>query len=318
MGLLLSPIPEKHPEIYTGDIIDLCVLSPLVALIMSRVYKTNPMPAMPLMLLGFLGSFLLVPEAHQDILKGLRNTVLPVIEIGVLALVGYRAVKTVRKLRAAGQGQGDGLAAIRQAFQNSGLPPVVSRFMATEIGVLYYVFWVWKPSGARSGRFSMYRESGQISLCVALLLVLGIETIVLHRILTPHYEVLAWILSILSIYSGFYFLAHIKALWLRPTKITPEGVWFKNGILGEVKAGFQDIQKVEPRSAIPHELLESTKGLGLKNPPETFNMLIHFSSPQEVLMPHGANKSCRVLAVYIDKPAEFEKAIRPKLGSDSE
>lgn len=313
VALLLSPIPEKHPGVYTGIIIDLCLLSPLLVLILSRFYKSTPFMAMPFLILGFLSSFFMIPEEHRAVLTVLRNAVLPVIEIGILALAGYKGIKYLRSRKADQSGEKDGLSTIREAIFNSGLPPVVSGFLATELSVLYYVFLAWKPSKVSGTRFSMYRESGQIPICLALLMVIGIETVVLHRMLVSNYEVLAWILSILSIYTAFYFLAHIKALWLRPTILTPEGLWFKNGLLGECRVDFESIAKVELRSSIPPQTLEVTGGLGLKNPPETFNTLIYFKSPQTVHKPHGFKKEYLILGVYIDRPAEFEKLVRQSL-----
>lgn len=312
-ALLISGIAEEHPAVYTGIIVDLCLLSPLLVLGIGRFLKTSPMLTLPFLGVGFFLCYFLIPWEHRNMLTVLQTSVLPVIELGLLSWVVYKATTYARKAKKNGVTRKDGLTAIREVLQNSGLPQGLARFLTTEIGVFYYALWAWKPVKKDSMEFSMYRESGQIAVCLGLLLVLGIETVVLHSLLSPNYTVFAWILSILSIYSCFYFLAHLKALWLRPTILTPEGVWFKNGLLGESFVAYESIEKVERRASIPADLMDSTGGLGLKNPPDTLNMLIYFSTPQMIKKPYGQKKAYRILGIYIDRPHEFESSIHQEL-----
>jgi hypothetical protein len=281
-----------------------------------RHLKTTPFLTLPFLALGFILCYFLIPREHHKMLEVLQTSVLPIVELGILSLVGYKAICYARILKKQGAKRPDGLSAIREAIQNSGLPPTLTGFLTTELSVFYYALWVWNPSERSDMEYSMYRESGQIAVCFGLMMVLAGETVVLHHLLTPNYTVLAWVLTILSIYSAFYFLAHLKALWLRPTVITSEGIWFKNGLLGETRVAFESIEKVERSPSIPANMMASVGGLGLKNPPDTINTLVYFSSPQIIRKPYGQKKAFHILGIYIDRPAEFEKTVRKKLEKD--
>lgn len=316
-AILMSPIPETHPEIYTGIVVDLCLLSPLLALVMGRFLKTTPYFALPFLAVGYILCYFLIPREHQKALRVFQTAVLPLVEIGVLFLVGYKTIRYVRILKKKGARRQDGISTIREAIQNSGLPPALTGFLTTELSVFYYALWAWKRREQSGMEFSMYQESGQIPVCLGLMMIVGIETAVLHRLLIPNYAALAWVLTILSTYTAFYFLAHLKALWLRPTTFTPDGVWFKNGLLGETHVPFESIEKFDRCTSIPADLMNATGGLGLKSPPDTINFLIYFSSPQVIRKPYGQKKAYRALGIYIDLPSEFEKKLQDKLEHDS-
>lgn len=77
------------------------------------------------------------------------------------------------------------------------LVPVV-----TEISVFYYGFIAWKKRILKANEFSCHKNSGTVSLLIAVIIIVGVETVSLHVLLLKWSETTAWISTALSVYSG--------------------------------------------------------------------------------------------------------------------
>jgi hypothetical protein len=101
----LSSLSEQQPALFIGITYDLMVVSPLIYLLF--IYR-KPIPnitAVPVMLAGsFIAAWLLPDEArfHYNLL---HNTLLPVTELGMLAIIAYYSYRTVKTRRGAGKEQ---------------------------------------------------------------------------------------------------------------------------------------------------------------------------------------------------------------------
>ncbi len=314
VAIALSPLLKKHPELATGIVYDLTLLAPVLFLILAKRYKLQLFVAVPIFTLGVLLATFLLPENQQRHLDLIKTITLPMVELVVVAVFIYKIYGISRAFR---------LNAAKVDIDFYGLSKLSANtvfgtsrfasFFASEISMLYYACFAWRPKKTELMTFTNYKESSYIAYSGALLIVVGIESYTLHTLLLKWNEVAAWILTITSIYSAIMVVGHIKALVLRKSVLTSSMLTLKNGLIGDIKIPLNQIKTLEFCNTELTIKGEKTGNLGLSKESSNHNIAIHFKTSQTIEKPYGYTENCDVLLVHIDKKEAFSAAIHVEL-----
>lgn len=305
----------RRPDFGTRPLLPAAVTFDLLALLPLLFYKLVVRPyRLPVSsVIGAfvgavaLGSYLL-PVAQQQYL-GWASRSLAGLEVLTLTLT----LLNLRRLRRAYLGarttETDVVNCLSAAFQ-----AVFQRAMAPlvmEFSVLYYALLSWKaaPEAAETDQaFTSYRESAFTAYLGTVGLLSVAEMGALHLLLVRWSATAAWVGLGLHLYGLLMLLAHIRAVRLRPVLIKPTGeLVLRTGFFWCLRLPAGAVLRCEPLTDAP----TSTKGLlnlarPLLTPP---NLLLTLREPQLATGPYGLRRSVQQVALYLDQPTGFGRAL---------
>lgn len=274
----------------------------LAAIWKRKIPKTTVLPVLGVGIL--IGTFIL-PEDQQTTLNVFKYYALPVLELLVLAYLIY-GVYTMRKhyqLVETSDFYTKLLSISQELF-----PKKLSYFMASELSIPYYCFFCWKKPNLSQSQFFYHQKSGSTALLWALIMIISIETIALHFVISLWSTGFAWFLTILSIYTCLQVLSLIKSMKQRPIEITSEELWLKYGTLCEAKIPLEVIHQVVDYDRELHskELLRFSPLGELETP----NLCLEFKYPIIVTTIFGKQHKCTNLMLFVDEKEAFKEELR--------
>jgi len=302
---------ENQSALVPAISIDLVLSLPLIYLLLIRKTKIPKITVVPIMVLGMTLGLLLLPEEQQYFLLDFKTWVFPFVELGFIIFILWKVRRAIKVLRVEQRGQVDFYDALKSTCQQL-LPGFAVMPVLNEIAVFYYGFFSWRKRKLTEGEYSYHRESGTVTLMLAILLIIGIETFVLHRLLLKWSEVIAWILSALSIYSGFQIFGFLKSMLRRPYQIRPEGLKLNYGIMNETFIPFSAIKDVEA-STKELDFKQSIRRLSFLGSLESHNVIIYLKEEAVITGLYGKTNSFNILALHVDRKQEFVENLRGKI-----
>lgn len=308
VGISRSGWMEQQPaSLAIGLTLDLVITLPLLYAL--AIWKTRipRITVVPVLFLGTVFATWLVPAEHQSLLQIIKTWGLPVVELGVLTFLGVKVFQLNREFKRR-QIPGQDFYATLQSAALEVLPKVVARVLTTEIAVFFYGFLLWKKPVLKPGQFTYHRKSGTPALLGAIIFIVLVETAVLHLVLSRWSETAAWILSILSIYTGLQLFAFLRSLNKRPFQLSDGQLFVRYGIFGEMTVALRDIERIE-RSRKSLDGGNRIRKLSPLGELDTHNMILHFHTEQTLNGFYGLKKTCTGLALFVDDPEAFEEAI---------
>jgi hypothetical protein len=304
--LTQSPFAENS-TISLALTIDLLLIVPLVYYLLIRKTEIPKTTVVPMMIIGLLIGSYFLPEENQIYLTLFKTWGLPIIEVSVLTFVIIKVRSIIRGYNNSKGKSPDFFTTLKSTCYGI-LPKKVVIPFATEIAIIYYGFIDWKPFKLQENEFTYHKNSGTPALLGAFILVVGIETIALHFLLASWNLVIAWGLTILSIYTAIQLLGIAKSLSKRPISINKNSLSLKYGILNEVEIPFTDIEKIElSQKSLEKDLL--TKNLSPLGELESHNIIIHLNKENELIGLYGIKKKFRVIKLHIDEQNNFKENI---------
>ncbi len=223
---------------------DLLLTVPLVYFLLIRKSETPNTTVIPVMIIGLLVGSYFLPQQSQTYLSIFKTWALPVIEISALIFVIIKVQGAIRKYKALKGSTPDFFNALVNTCQEI-LPKRLVQPFATEVAVFYYGFINWKTREIRENEFTYHKKSGTPAIFYTVILIIAIETVAIHFLLTLWSSVAAWILTALSIYTAIQVFGFAKSLSKRPISINKDSLTLRYGILNEVEIPLSDIDKVE-------------------------------------------------------------------------
>lgn len=264
-----------------------------------------------MLILGVVLATFIIPKAHQQTLNSFKTWVLPVIEIAILSFIIYKVSKAIKYYKSETQVYADFYTLLKKTC-NSILPNVPAHLAATELSVIYYGFINWKKTKLKNNEFTHHKTSGTVSLLVALLFIIAIETVTLHFILSKWSSIIAWILTGLSIYTGLQIFGFLKSMSKRPLIVDNDELWLRYGIMSETKIPLHKIDTIELSSKSYGED-KYFKKLSILGDLESHNIVIHLKEEQLLHGLYGIKKPYKILALYADDKEAFVDLVKSKI-----
>lgn len=312
---LAVPAIDLKTEVYAEPAILIDTLLLIPGLYYLIIRKSN-IPRLSLVPVFFLCTVLaryILPKENLELLQYVQNYFLPVLELFVIAYLGFRIKQIISAYQTAKKELSnpsfyDGL----KTATNSVLPSGVSELFSMEIAIFYYAFVAWKKPVLKALEWSYHKKSDTISLLIGIIILVIIETFALHFLLGHRYPKLSVFIAVLSVYSGLQILGILKSLAYRPHFITDESIELRFGIGGEASIDLKEIQAVAiDKSEMPK--IKGHRKLSLLNNLDSHNVRIDFKSPQIVKGLYGLSRHAQHLYFYVDEANDFVEKINIKL-----
>ena len=309
MALLVSsPYFKSRPDLISlGVTVDLLLTAPLLYFVLIRKTRIPGTTVVPVLFAGVvLGSFIL-PAENQMYLDLFKTWALPVIEFSVLGFVVYKLRKAIRHFKAKKENSFDFFTTLKATCSEI-LPRAAVMLVATEIAVFYYGFLSWGRRQLRQYEFSYHKNSGTVSLLFALIIIVGVETFVLHSLLMKWSSTAAWIVSLLSIYTGLQLFGFLKSLFQRPISIESGKLYLRYGIMAESVIELSNIASIEMHTGE----IGADKNIRKLSPLgslESHNMIIHLKESNTLSGLYGREREYKSIAFFIDSPGSFKSVL---------
>ncbi len=290
---------------------DFLLTIPLIYFLLIRKTSIPKTTVVPIMIIGLLLGTYFLPQQNQTYLSLFKSWALPLIELAVFSFIILKVRKAFRTFKSNRESSPDFFTVLKSTCYEI-LPKPVAIPFATEIAVAYYGFIHWKAVKLKDNQFSYHKNSGTPALLLTLILIVVVETFAFHILLGMWSEIVAWIVTGVSIYTGFQLLGFAKSLSKRPIEINADSLKLKYGIMSEVEIPMGIIESVELSGKEMEEnpLHKSLSPLGEL---EGHNVIIHLKQKHNLVGLYGFRKEFTKLAIHVDEAKEFVSMVEEKL-----
>ncbi|MCT4582094.1 MAG: hypothetical protein N4A35_11800 [Flavobacteriales bacterium] len=311
--LAKSTLFLKHPEqLAVGITLDLVFTAPLLYFLLIRKKAIPNTTVVPLFILGVVITSFIIPKDYQNLLLQVKYWVVPIVEISVVALTIYKIRQIRKAYKAHHQDISLDFYTTLKTSTAAILPKRIGMLLVTEIAVIYYAFINWKKQKLATNEFTYHKHSSVIALlAVFIFLALG-ETAILHYLIQKWNGVVAWVLTIISIYTALQLFGILRSMRKRPIVITDEKLYLRHGIFSETTIALDQIESFEQssKSIVFDEQVRRLSPLGeLTN----YNYIIHLKSPQTLVGLYGLKKHFTTLAFHVDDKRLFHSSLSKKI-----
>jgi hypothetical protein len=294
-----------YPELVAAAVaLDIVAVVPLAFyLLILRRRRLPIVTILPVLVLSAVAAAWILPRDHRQPLRLLEILVIP-LELGLIGWIAWRATRAVGIARR--DAAADPVERLRRAafelVQHEGAAAILS----TELAVLYYSLLAWRArSHEVEGEIACthHRRSGHVGIVVAFLLVLLVEGVAVHLIVSIWSAGAAWALSIGTAYAGMWLVADYRATALRPILVGKESVWVRAGLRWSVQVPRSLIEAVERRRPDSGKECLDTTFLGSPTRWLILNRTVRAQGP------YGLSRQVRAVGIQPDDPGEFDRSL---------
>lgn len=282
---------------------DLLITTPAIYFLIIRKRDIPKTTLVPVFIVGIVVASIILPNEHQYYLSLAKTWVLPIVEIAVATYLIYTIRKGFKKIKLNQTKSLDFFMAAKNAA-NDILPKKISTAFATELSVFYYGFINWKKRKLGDSEFSYHQTTSTRMVLGVFIFLIIIETAAVHLLLQNWSTTAAWILTMLSVYTGFQIYGILRSLSKRPISLDGNTLTLKYGLMGHVEISVDQIKSVTAQT----RSLDGVEGLVYLSPfkdMEGHNVVIEVNKPKELASFYGFKKVFTSIALYLDEPKEF-------------
>jgi len=294
-----------------GITFDLLLIVPLTYFLLIRKTNIPKTTVVPFLILGLIICSIILPTENQYYLNLFKTWVLPIVELSILAFVTINVRKGIKKYKQNKIESFDFFTTLKTTCYEI-LPKGVVIPVVTEIAVFYYGFIDWKKRKLKENEFSYHKDSGTITLLVAIIFIVAIETVVLHILLSKWSDIAAWVLTFLSIYSGIQLFGFLRSMSKRPISIQNGKLFLRYGIMNETTIDLRNIDSIEISSK-DIVLNKETRKLSFLGELESHNIVISLKEENTLKGLYGIKRKYKILALHVDKKINFKNQINNAL-----
>lgn len=295
----------------TGITFDLLLTVPLVYFLLIRKTNIPKTTVVPFLIIGIVICSLILPTENQYYLNLFKTWVLPIVELSILSLAFFNVRKALKKYKENKTESIDFFTTLKKTCYEI-LPKIAVIPIVTEIAVFYYGFIHWKKRKLKDNEFTYHKDSGTVTLLIAIIFIVAIETATLHILLAKWNITIAWILTFLSIYSGIQIFGFVKSMFKRPISIENNKLFLRYGIMNETTIDLKSIDSIEISSK-DIELNKETRKLSFLGELESHNIVIRLKEENTLVGLYGIKRKYKNLALHVDKKNEFKNQINNAL-----
>ena len=309
-----SQVFYQHPDKFSIAItLDFLVTLPLVFYLLIRKKNLSWIVVTPVATLGIILAGLVIPKDHQQFLAQARMVSFSLMELMVIA---FLIIKT-RNAKKAYDLQKDSTFDFYTALKNAVsevVPKGLSNLLSTEIAVFYYGFFCWSERKLKANEFTCHKENGAIPIFFVIIFMIIVETVVQHILIRLFSTTIAWIITIISIYSVLVLFGIARSLSRRPVIVTDDSIYLRYGIISEAIIFRSNIASIEisPRAV---EFNKEVIPLSPLHKLENKNVVINLREEGILNGFYGKRKKFKSIVLYIDDLARFRMLMEEQICS---
>lgn len=278
--------------------LDLVLTVPLIYFLLIRKSSIPNTTVVPMMIIGLMIGYNFLPKDGQVYLDMFKTFVLPVIEIGVVGYALWSVCKAILQFKR-DRGVAPDFYSALKATCHQLYPSRIAGFLVMEIAVVYYTFVPWKKYVPKHNEYTYHKKSGSSAIVGAFMFLVLIETVVVHILLEKWSVVVAWILTLSSIYLILQMTAMFKSVSRRPIKIEDGILKLRYGIMAETEIVMTDIIEVE-KSRKSIEKIDHAIKLSPLGDMESHNVILKLNKPHTLDGVYGIKKEYETIALFVD------------------
>lgn len=287
-----------------GIIIDLVLITPLLYWILIWKTHISKLTVFTVAIVGiFLASFIL-PTENQGLLETIKSWAIPTIELLAIAYLVYTVINALKSKKNEATST-DFYSTTKKACDKI-LPPIAANLLTTEIAILYYGLFDWKKRTVKSTDFSYHKETGSIAVLYVIVLLIVIETMVIHFLLMQWSTTAAWVLSIISLYTVFQVFGIARSIPKRPMTIENGMIHLRWGIMNETSFKIKSVEYLQKyEKEVPKKANRAF--LSPLHQMEGHNVHIKLSENRILQRFYGRKKCYNEIFLWVDSPNDFIK-----------
>lgn len=282
------------------------ILPALFYVLVIRRHRLSPVFVLPVLWAGAALASIFARESDMTLIAALGTLAL-VVEVLIAAREIMRFAKAFREARRASDEAIEWFFAPLLQMTRS---ERASSLAANELAMFYYALFSWKQQSKAdcSEAFSYHKDSGYIALLAGMMLVVPVETIVVHMLVSQFSDVAAWILTISSIYLVLWLVADCRASVLRPILVDEAVVKIRSGMRFSADIPLASIASYTHEApALGKARLINLGAMG------NASGWIVFSEPVEVRTAFGGTKRIEAVGVAVDDKNRFKAMLDERL-----
>lgn len=309
ISIASSSLITAYPELAIAITYDLTISAPLFYLFFIRKTNISKKTAMPFFVLGIVLATFLVPVEQQFHLSLIKYWIFPIVELFVFGYIAWKVYKTVKFYQSAKKENSDILNILQETCQKVLGIPILANAVAFEMSVIYYGFFKWRKPTFDKNSFTYHQKSGKVAVFGAIIFIVAVETLVIHFLIAQWNEIVAWVLTLASVYVLLQIFAHLKAIYQRPIEISDDKLFIRYGLFGGVEIDLENIENIELTSVKPSEK-EGVKQIALLGELEYFNTKIQLKNEAEFAGFYGVKNKFKTLLLFVDDNERFKQSIK--------
>ncbi len=290
-----------------GITFDLLLTVPFVYFLLVRKTEIPKTTIVPFIVIGMIVCSFILPSENQYYLSLFKSWVFPVIELCVVSYVVYNVHKMIKHYKSIDDTTIDFFSALKKTCYEN-FPKRVVMPLVTEIAVFYYGFITWRNKPLKENEFTYHKNNGVVPVLIVLLFMVVVETVVFHLLLIRWNDTAAWILTLLSVYSGFQLFGFLKSITKRPIRIEKDKLLLHYGIMSETTIELSQISHIEVSSK-DIEFDDEVRKLSPLGELDNHNIVLHLKEEHILIGLYGIKKSYKTLALHIDDEYKFKDLV---------
>ena len=294
------------PTLSYAITLDLVLTTPFLYFLIIRKRAIPKITVASVFVVCLVIAHYIIPPAHQTFLNQLKFWLVPIIELGVLSYVVLSARNTIRQFKVEKKGTPDFYTALCMACK-AALPKKIAMVFAMEVAVVYYALFAWAtPPTPKANEFTSYKKNGIISVVYALIMIVLAETFAVHMLVAKWSELVAWILTWLSLYTCMQLFALVRSLPKRLTYIdeAAQKIHLRSGFFNETVIDISAIEEIKLTArALPED--GSVVKLSALGDFGSHNIILYLNQETILQRVYGIQKPFKALAIYIDEKDVF-------------
>lgn len=303
---------NANPSILSvGITFDLLLTVPFVYFLLIRKTKIPKTTVVPFLIVGIIICSFILPAENQYYLNLFKTWVLLIVELSILSFVIFNVRKGIIQYRQSKTESFDFFTTLKNICYKI-LPKGLVIPVVTEIAVFYYGFINWRKRKLKENEFTYHKDSGTVTLLIAIIFIVAIETVTIHILLAKWNTTVAWILTCLSIYSSIQVFGFVKSMLKRPITIENNKLYLRYGIMNETTIDLKNIDSIEITSK-DIELNKETRKLSFLGELESHNIVIRLKEENTLIGLYGFKRKYKNLALHVDNKIEFKNRINNAL-----
>ncbi len=228
----------------------------------------------------------------------LKKWLIPIIELSFLVAILVNIKKAILAFKRSKKVDCDHLLALKESIKAI-FPSGIAEILAYEVAIIYYSFSGFQNKTRSNLEFSSHKKSGTQVLFLALIMMICIESVVVHLLLSQWNKGIAQILLLISVYSGVQIWGIMRSIIKQNHQFTGESLILRHGILAEAIIPIHTIIGLERnrRSPKKDEPIEPLSPLGEV---EMCNLRVHINQDITINRIYGGRKTTKSIAFYVD------------------
>jgi len=301
--------------------LDLAILLPGFYWIMATRLGWPRLSVIPVFIVSTLIAHAVLPREHSGFLGVIEFLVVP-LELFALVYVLRKAQQVTRAYRqasatsAGGVLGGDFVEALESVLERTSLPSRLAQIALTEASVFHYGLLAWgrrREYGPQAEAFSYHIKNGYGVIVGGFIVVIVIETALVHLALLPRVPVLAWILAASSVYGILFLIADFKAAVRRPVLVDGEHLHVRTAFRWRCSIPLAWIETAETSSRD----IDDKKGLLDAKIIAGHNVVLKLRRHAEATGMYGFTKRFDRVALSVDEPARLVQSIERRTSEEA-